>query len=131
MAVILTSRQFILPYLMLEVRYASTIYYFRHFGYLIDATAELLTKIWQLKLLFYFESSINDVMNSNFLIMKNVPILFINEYRGLPLRPPCDILDTVITMKNTFSGIIWDDLFMSEVRLKLFNISTLSKCPRL
>ena len=54
MAVILTSRQFILPYLILEVGYASKIYHFRHFGYLIDATAELLTKIWQFKLLVYF-----------------------------------------------------------------------------
>ena len=51
--------------------------------------------------------------------MKNVAISFIKEYRGPTLRPPCDAIDDVIIMKTLFSGIIWDDLFISEVKLKL------------
>ena len=50
-------------------------------------------------------------------IMENVVISFIKEYRGLTLRPPCgviDVIDDVIIMINTFFGIIWDDLFISE-----------------
>ena len=50
--------------------------------------------------------------------MKNV-ISFIKEYRGPNSRPPCDVIDDVTIMKNTFLGIIWDDLFISEVKLKL------------
>ena len=50
--------------------------------------------------------------------MKNV-ISFIKEYRGPNSRPPCDVIDDVIIMKNTFFCIIWDDLFISEVKLKL------------
>ena len=53
------------------------------------------------------------------LIMKNVVISFIKEYRGPTFRSPCDVIDDVIIMKNTFYGIIWDDLFISEVKLKL------------
>ena len=33
--------------------------------------------------------------------------------------PLCDVIGDVIVMKNTFYGIIWDDLFISEVKLKL------------
>ena len=51
-------------------------------------------------------------------IMKNVVISFIKEYRGPTLRPPCDAMDDVIIMK-IFWGIIWDDLFISEVKWKL------------
>ena len=35
------------------------------------------------------------------------------------LRPPCDVIDDVITVKKTLFGIICDDLFISEVKLKL------------
>ena len=34
------------------------------------------------------------------------------------LRPPCDVIDDVIIMKN-FLGIIWNDLIISDVKLKL------------
>ena len=51
-------------------------------------------------------------------IMTNVVISFIKEYRGSTLRPPCNVIDDVIVMKILF-GIIWDDLFISEVKLKL------------
>ena len=52
-------------------------------------------------------------------IMKNVIISFIKEYRGPILRPPCDAIDDFIIMKIFFFGMIWDDLFISEVKLKL------------
>ena len=61
----------------------------------------------------------NDEIFARFLvIMKNV-ISFIKEYRGSTLRPPSDVIDDVIIMKILFFGIIWDDLFISEVKLKL------------
>ena len=46
-------------------------------------------------------------------------ILFIKEYRGPTLSPPCDVIYGVIIMQNTFFGIIWDYLFIFEVKLKL------------
>ena len=33
------------------------------------------------------------------------------------MRPPCHVIHDVITMKKKI-GIIWDDLFISEVTLK-------------
>ena len=51
-------------------------------------------------------------------IMKNVVISYIKEYKGPTLRPPCDVIDDVIIIKILFC-IIWDDLFISEVKLKL------------
>ena len=51
--------------------------------------------------------------------MKNDVISFIKEYRGSTFRPSCDVIGDVIIMKNTLYGIIWDDLFISEVKLKL------------
>ena len=51
-------------------------------------------------------------------IMKNV-ISFIKEYRGPTLKPPCDVIDNVIIMKIPFFAIIWDNIFISEVKLKL------------
>ena len=62
----------------------------------------------------------NDDITAHFyVIMKNVVLSFINEYIGPNSRPPCDVIDDVIIMKNTFFGIIWDDLFTCEVKLKL------------
>ena len=52
-------------------------------------------------------------------IMKNAVISYIKEYRGPTLRPPCDFIDDVIIMKILFWGIIWDNLFISKVKLKL------------
>ena len=52
-------------------------------------------------------------------IMKNVTISFIKEYRRPHLKPPRDVIDDVIIMKNTSVGIIWDGLFISEVKVKL------------
>ena len=61
------------------------------------------------------------MMTSSFIfsvIIKNVVISFIKKYRRPTLRPPCDVIDDVITMQ-IFVGIIWDDLYISEVKLKL------------
>ena len=95
-----------------------------------------------IKNLTYFVTYVNDVMNTRLhkcshnllvhmhrkfdydifacfsVIMKNV-MLFIKDYRGPTFRPPCDVVGDVIIMKNTFYGIIWDNLFISEVKLKL------------
>ena len=63
---------------------------------------------------------VNDDIFARFLvIMKNVLISFIKECRGPTLRPPCDVIDDVIIIKILFFGIIWDDFFISEVKLKL------------
>ena len=61
----------------------------------------------------------NDDIFARFLVIMKSVILFIKEYRGPPFRPSCDVIDDVIIMKNTFSGITWADLFISEVKLKL------------
>ena len=61
----------------------------------------------------------DDICACILVIMKNVVILVIKEYRGPTFRPPCDVIGDVIIMKDTFYGIIWDDLFISEVKLKL------------
>ena len=45
----------------------------------------------------------DDDMFARFLIiMKNVVISFIKEYRGPTLRPPCNAIDDVIIMKILF-----------------------------
>ena len=61
----------------------------------------------------------DDIFALCLVIMKNVIISFIKEYRGSTLRPPGDVIDDVIIMKIFFWGIIWDDLFICEVKLKL------------
>ena len=48
----------------------------------------------------------NDISVSFLVIMKNVPISFIKEYRGPTLMPSYDVIIDVMTMKNTFFGII-------------------------
>ena len=61
----------------------------------------------------------NDDFSVRFLvIMKNILISFTNEYRGPNLWPYCDFIDDVIAMKYIF-GIIWDELFISEIKMKL------------
>ena len=59
-------------------------------------------------------SASNDA--SSFFNHREKCFYFINKrYKGPTLRPPCDIIDDVITMKNTFCDIIWDDLFISHL----------------
>ena len=44
----------------------------------------------------------NDDIFARLVIMKNVVISYIKEYRGPTLRPPCDVIDDVIIMKMLF-----------------------------
>ena len=44
----------------------------------------------------------DDIFARCLVIMKNVIISFIKEYRGPTLRPPCDVIDDVIIMKILF-----------------------------
>ena len=60
----------------------------------------------------------DDIFARCLVIMKNVVISFIKEYKRPTLRPPCDVIDDVM-IKKIFFGIIWDDLFISEVKSKL------------
>ena len=61
----------------------------------------------------------DDIFAPCLVIMKNVVISYIKEYRGSTLRPPCDVIDDVIIVKILFFCIIWDELFIFEVKLKL------------
>ena len=47
-----------------------------------------------------------DIFARFLVIMKIVAISFIKEYIGPNSRPPCDVIDDVIIMKNTFFCII-------------------------
>ena len=71
--------------------------------------------------MIHLQSNFNgDICVRFVVIMENViSFIKIKEYRGPTLRLPCDVINDVITMRNVFSGIIWDDLFISEVKLNL------------
>ena len=56
----------------------------------------------------------DDIFIHSSVITKNVFFSFIKENRETTMRSFCDVIDNVITMK-----IIWDDLFMSNVILKM------------
>ena len=62
----------------------------------------------------------DDIFARCLVIMKNAVISYIKEYRGPTLRSPCDVIDDFI-MKKKF-GIIWDDIFIYEVKLKLCDV---------
>ena len=62
-------------------------------------------------------------------IMKNVVISFIKEYRGPSLRPPCDVIDEVIIMKILFLakyGTIFSYLRSDWSCVKYFKIFKMS-----
>ena len=105
--------------------------HFGHFELLINALAQILMEIYQFKNFTLWPGDvINDVMNMYLhkcshnltipmhrkfcddifacflVIMKNVVISFIKEYRGPTLRPPCEVTDDVIIMKILF----WQNL---------------------
>ena len=60
----------------------------------------------------------DDIFIRSSVITKNVFFSSIKEYRETTMRSLCDVIDNVITMKIFFC-IIWDDLFISNVKLKL------------
>ena len=71
-------------------------------------------------LMILMQRNVDDDIFVRFLvIMTNVAISFIKEYIEPNSRPLCDVIDDVIVMKKTFFGIFWNDLFISEVKLKL------------
>ena len=71
----------------------------------------------------------DDIFARCLVIMKNVVISYIKEYRGPTLRPPCDVIDEVVIMKILF----WDNLgryfyIWGQIEA-VFNISKLLKWP--
>ena len=46
----------------------------------------------------------SDDIFARLVIMKNVVVSYIKEYRGPTLRPPCGAIDDVIIMKTFFSA---------------------------
>ena len=112
---------------------------------LIDALAPILTELLEFKILTYFgtlwrhqwsnpRSFVKAYLQFNdtyvhlvwrwylckfFSYHEKCYFLFIKEYREMTLRSFSDVIDDVITMKIFFSCIIWDDLFISDVKLKL------------
>ena len=54
-------------------------------------------------------SKFNDICVRFLVIVKNIFISFINEYRRPILRPPNDVIDDVITVKTNF----WHNLGLS------------------
>ena len=71
----------------------------------------------------------DDIFARLLIIMKNVVISFIKEYRRPNLRPPCDVFDDVIIMKI----LIWHNLGRSfhiwDQIEAVFNILKFSKWP--
>ena len=147
MAAILSSRQTFLPEDILEGEYTRKIA--MSISDILSFWSTLQFKYWRRYInfkiwpIFWPGDVINDVMNMYsyncnhnlmlhmhrklnddifarcLVIMKNVIISFIKKYREPTLRPPCDVIDDVIIMKILLFGIIWDDIFISEVKLKL------------
>ena len=70
-------------------------------------------------LMIHMHRKFIDAIFARFLvIMKNVVISYIKEYRGPTWGHPVTSSMTSSSWKYFF-GIIWDDLFISEVKLKL------------
>ena len=70
-------------------------------------------------LMIHMHRKFNDDIFARFLVSKkNVIISFIKEYWGPTLRHPVTSSMTSSSWKSFF-GIIWDDLFISEVKSKL------------
>ena len=159
MAAILSSRQtfFTGSYTGRRIDQKDSHEHFPHFELLIDAVIQILTEIYQFQNLTYLTwlgDVMNDVMNMysyncshNLMIymhrkfndddifarclaiMKNVIISFIKEYRGPTLRPACDVIDDVITMKNFFGHNLGRSYNIWGQIEAVFNISKFSKWP--
>ena len=52
--------------------------------------------------MIHMHRKFNDDILARLVIMKNVIISFIKEYRGPTLKPPCDVIDDVMIMKIYF-----------------------------
>ena len=72
----------------------------------------------------------DDIFARCLVIMKNVVISYIKEYRGPTLRPPCDVIDDVIIMKIPFFWHNMERFFYIWGQIEVvFNISKFSKWP--
>ena len=71
----------------------------------------------------YPHIKLTDYISTHFVvIVKNVVISFKHEYRSLNLTLHCDVIADVISVENTFCGIICNDLFISSVKMNLSKI---------
>ena len=70
-----------------------------------------------------------DIFARCLVIMKNVVISYIKEYRGPTLRPPCDVIDDVIIMKYFFLHNLGRSLHIWGQIEAVFNIFKYSKWP--
>ena len=64
-----------------------------------------------------------DIFARFLVIMKNVAISFTKEYRGPTLKPPCDVIDDVITMKILFWQSLGQSFHIWGQIEAVFNIS--------
>ena len=71
----------------------------------------------------------DDIFACFLVIMKNVVIPFIKEYRRPNLRPPCDVIDDVIIMKNISLHNLERPFHISGQIEAVLNISKFSKWP--
>ena len=72
----------------------------------------------------------NDDIFSRFLvIMKTVVTSYIKEYRGLTLRPPCDVIYEVIIMKILFLHKLGRSFHIWGKIKAVFDISKFLKWP--
>ena len=55
-------------------------------------------------------------------IAENVTISFTHEYKRLNLTSCCDVINDVINIKSTFSGIIFYSLSTSDAKMNLSKI---------
>ena len=82
------------------------------------------------KLMIHMHRKFNDdILARCLVIMKNVIISFIKEYRGPTLKPPCDVIDDVIIMKILFLayfGTIFSYLRSNWSCVKYFKIFNLA-----
>ena len=64
----------------------------------------------------------DDWLKTAISISENVTISFKHEYRRPTLTSRCDVISDVINIKNTFEGMISDDLSISDVKMNLSKI---------
>ena len=80
--------------------------------------------------MIYMYREFNDNVSVRFLVfMKSVIISFIKGYRGPTLRPACDVIEDVITMKTIFGPNSGRSFQIWGQNKAMFNISKLSKWP--
>ena len=64
----------------------------------------------------------DDWLKTTTCIAENMKISFKHEYSRPNLTLCCDVISDVINIKGTFSGIILNDLSISDIKMKLSKI---------